>query len=179
MQDAITNLLERYLEEGSSESFMRLREAVAASPDYAPYGVSPENALSTIEESDYEKARTALLPLIRGWLLNPGIHTLLAFLHHKLGDEASANCEFELGARCLEGILSTGTGEEVRPYFVLHTVDEYDVLNHLGKKSREQRLVTTKQRQAYDVHECEDGTTLWFDVTTPYGLLVASLDQKT
>lgn len=178
MENALTTLLERYLDEGSQESFMRLRAAMAASPDYVPYGKSPENVLSTVEDGNHEKAKSALLALMGGWLLNPGIHTLLAFAHHKLGDEAGANLEFELGARCLKGILSTGTGEEARPYLVLHTADEYDVLEHLDKKSLRQRLITTMQRKAYDLHECEDGVIVWFDVTTPYTLLVASQDRK-
>ena len=64
MPEAGTNLFEKYLDDGSLESFLRLREAVAASPDYAPYANSPENALSTIEEGNYEKAKAALLPLM-------------------------------------------------------------------------------------------------------------------
>ena len=181
MDGEITDLLERYLEERSPEGFMQLREAVAASPDYVPYGTSPESVLSTVEEDDYEKAKVALLGIVRGCLLNPGIHTLLAFVYHKLGDEVAANIEFELGARCLEGILSTGSGEETHPYLVLHTADEYDVLEHLGKKSLNQALVlaTTPQRKAYDRHDCEDGVTLWFDVTTPYALMAASPGRKT
>ena len=179
MHGEIVDLLERYLEERSPESFMRLREAVAASPDYVPYGESPESVLSTVKEDDYEKAKTALLAIVGGGFLNPGIHNLLAFVHHKLGDEVGANYEFELGMRCLEGILSTGTGEEAHPYLVLHTADEYDVLDHLEKKSLTRQLVRTPQRQAYDRHECEDGVVLWFDVTTPYALMAASLDRKT
>jgi len=179
MQNSVSNLLEKYLDERSPESFMRLREAVAASPDYAPYADSPKNILSTVQDGDHEKAKSALLSIMWGWLLNPGIHTMLAFMYHKLGDEDGANVEFELGARCLEGILSTGTGEKASPYLVLHTADEYDVLEHLGKKSLKQALITTEQRTAYDVHECEDGTSLWFDVTIPYALMAASLERKT
>jgi hypothetical protein len=157
---------------------MRLREAIAASPDYAPYADSPENVLSTVGDCNYEEAKSALLSLMGGWLLNPGIHTTLAFAYHKLGDEVGAKLEFELGARCLEGILSTGTGEEASPYLVLHTADEYDVLEHLGKRSLNQALVTTEQRTAYDVHQCEDGTSVWFDVTTPYAVMVATRERK-
>jgi Domain of unknown function (DUF4919) len=178
MQNTVTSLLERYLEEGSKESFLRLRAAVAASPDYAPYDNSPEKALSTVEPGNHENAKSALLCLMGGWLLSPGIHTLLGFMYHKLGDEHGARLEFELGLRCLQGILSTGNGQETSPYLVLHTADEYDVLEHLGKKSLKQRLVTTSQKQAYDVHECEDGVTLWFDVTTPYGHMVAFRERN-
>jgi hypothetical protein len=179
MQASVINLLEKYLGERSPESFLRLREAVAGSPEYAPYTDSPNNVLSTVPAGDYEKARSALLPLMSGWLLNPGIHTLLSVVFYKLGDEDGARVEFELGARCLEGILSTGTGEQASPYLVLHTADEYDVLEHLGKKSVTQGLVTTEQKTVYDVHKCEDGTSLWFDVTIPYTLMAEALERKT
>jgi Domain of unknown function (DUF4919) len=179
MEHTVTSQLESYLEEGSLESFMRLREAVATSHDYAPYTDSPDQALATVEDGSYEAAKSVLLSLMGGWLLNPRIHNMLAFAYHKSGDEVRANFELELGARCLRGILLTGTGEEARPYKVLHTADEYDVLEHLGKKSRARSLVRTPQRQAYDVHECEDGVTLWFDVTTPYGHMVGSQDRNT
>src|SRR5215472_12780995 len=97
MQEVVLNLLEKYLEGRSQESFLRLREAVAASPDYKPYDNSPEIVLSTIEKGNYEQARTALLALMGAWFLNPGIHIMLAFMHHKLGDERGANMESTLG----------------------------------------------------------------------------------
>ena len=178
MQNNIHNLLENFLDEGSCESFLRLRQAVAASPAYAPYAETPESVLSTVGGADHEKAQSGLLSIVNGWLLNPGIHTMLAFTYYKLGDERSANVELILGERCLKGILSTGTGEEASPYLVLYTADEYDVLEHLGKKSLAQSLVRTQHRTAYDVHKCDDGTTLWFDVTTPYESLCASQERK-
>lgn len=79
VQSGVHGLLERFLKERSRESFLRLREAVAASPDYAPYGDSPKRILSIVGDGSYEKARSALLSLMGGWLLNPGIHTMLAF----------------------------------------------------------------------------------------------------
>jgi hypothetical protein len=56
------------------------------------------------------------------------VHKFLAFAYGKQGGKDAARIEYQLANLCLEGILSTGTGTEDKPYLVLHVEDEYDVL---------------------------------------------------
>ena len=168
MHEAVSLQLEYYLQDQSPENFRRLRKAVASSPDYAPYAEHYRGQVyPLIEAGQFEIARERLATLLPNWLLSPGIHALTSFVLHKLGQEEDALYEFGLGQAVMAGILTTGDGSEARPYLVLHTSDEYDVLAHLHKKSRRQSLAKKEERY-YDCQECEDGSHLWFDITTPY-----------
>lgn len=167
-----------YAEAQTPENFHRLRYAVAATSDYQPYSTSPSQALAGKDHTDFAEATKTLLPLIGNWFLNPGIHQLLSFFHHKMGNAKSAELEFALSTYFINGILSTGDGSEERPYHVLHTADEYDILEHLGKKSSSQSLILKPPTTALDRQACEDGSVLWFDVSIPYGRLVTSRDHS-
>jgi len=163
--------LERYLQEQSLESFLRLRDAVIASPDYAPYTSNYRSTVgSLLEREKYQEAIDYLMSVMDNWFLNPGIHRLVSFAHYKLGRDEEAGFEYWMYKVMVEGIASTGDGSAESPYLVLHTTDEYDVLEHLGKETRKQALVKGSDKQ-YDRHDCTDGSQIWFDVTTPYGFL--------
>jgi hypothetical protein len=123
VEESVIKELERFLEEQSVESFLRLRAAVAASKGYAPYGDTPEAAGSFAAREDWAQAKASLLALMPTYFLNPQIHTLLAYLHHKLGDETTAQAEFELATRFMSGILSTGTGDRDHPCLVPNDSD--------------------------------------------------------
>lgn len=171
MQESIQAHLERYLQEQSPESFLQLRDAVAASSSYAPYSDSyVETAHSLLKQEKFEEAIDYLMSMMLNWFLNPGIHKLVSFASHKLSKSDDAQFEYTLAMLFLKGILSTGDGSETRPYLVLHIRDEYDVLEHLGKEPVRQSLVNKGNRH-YDRQDCKDGSQIWFDVTTPHGYL--------
>ena len=170
MQQNVTTALQKYLQQPSVENFVSLREAVAASPDYAPYGVSPDNAGALFDQDKFAEAEALLLDMMGNFLLNPRVHKFLAFAFGQQGDKEKAQIEYQIANVCLEGILSTGTGAEDKPYLVLHVEDEYDVLRHLEKKPVRQALTGSNERKC-DVFECEDGSAVWFDVTVPHGHL--------
>ena len=174
MNESVLKELECFLENPSPENFLRLRAATAATKDYLPYGRKPEEVGEFLARGDFSRAQATLVALMPGYFLNPGIHTLLSFIRHKLGDEAGAGVEFDFGVSFLSGILSTGDGDEIHPYQVLYVNDEYDVLEHLSKKSHSQSLVSEGHRML-DRHDCEDGAKVWFDITTPYSALVRGL----
>ncbi len=165
MESAETHL-ERYLREQSLENFVRLRDAVVALPDYKPYSNYKLEAYSLLEKKKFKKAVKYLMSKMPGWILNPGIHRLVAFALHKLGDEDKAKSEYALARLFLNAILSAGDGSEAHPYLVSSVADEYDVLEHLGKGLRQQTLVERGNRR-YDRFDCEDGSQIWFDVTAP------------
>ncbi len=168
MQGSIIIQLEHFFEKQSPENFINLREAVAASPDYAPYASNyMDKVYALLEQEQFEEAKNHLMTVMANWILNPGIHTLASFVFQKLGRDNDARFEYGVSQLFLEGILSTGDGSETRPYLVLHTADEYDVLAHFDRKSQKQALVE-KEGRHYDRQECQDGSQIWFDITIPY-----------
>jgi hypothetical protein len=166
MGEPVKVYLERFLREQTLETFMSLRDAMIQSPDYDPYDHYQSEAHALLGEGEFEKVTEYLTSKMPGWILNPGIHKLLSFALHKLGDEERARMEFLLARAFLNGILSTGDGSEARPYLVSSVTDEYDVLEHLGKSLRQQSLVENEGRRC-DRFDCEDGSQIWFDVSAP------------
>jgi predicted Zn-dependent protease len=177
MSIPINDHLKNYLKERSAARFLQLRDAVARSPSYAPYASRLDPAHQLLDQGKFDEARQHLLSLLPNWLLNPGIHQLLSFVHHKLGEDRRAQFERAMAQAMLRGILSTGDGSAARPYLVLRTADEYDVLRHLGKRSRQQALVQEGERR-YDRQDCDDGSEIWFDVTVQLAHLGAQRTQS-
>ena len=164
MNNPIETHLKRYLDEPSAGRFVQLRDAVAGSPGYAPYAGRLDPAYALLDQGKYDEARHYLLSLLPNWLLNPGIHHVLSVVYRELGDERGARLERAMARAMLWGILSTGDGSAARPYLVLRSADEYDVLRHLGKRPRQQALVEQGGRRC-DRQICDDGSEVWFDVT--------------
>src|ERR1043166_2543059 len=79
MQEGISGLLRKFLEEPSVDNFLSLRAAVAESPDYAPYGASPDKACPLLDQEKFAEATAVLRDLIGNYLLNPRIHQYLGF----------------------------------------------------------------------------------------------------
>lgn len=165
-QVPLGTLLRCYLQQPSPENWNRLRDAAANSPCYSPYSDYRNQALALLSRGEWEQAKGYLLSTIPGLALNPGIHKMLSFALHKLGEQQSAQAEFVLAEALLRGIQSTGDGSEAHPYVVSSVQDEYDLLEHLGKTPRGQALVEKAPRY-YDRLDCEDGSQIWFDITQP------------
>jgi hypothetical protein len=177
VNNPIETRLKTYLEEPSAATFLQLREAVAGSPGYAPYADRLDPAYPLLDQGKYDEARDYLFSLLPNWLLNPGFHHLLSTVHHRLGNDRAARFEHAMAQAVLQGILSTGDGSAARPYLVLRTADEYDVLHHLGKRRRQQALVVEGERR-YDRQDCEDGSEIWFDVTVQLAHLASMRRQS-
>jgi hypothetical protein len=166
MSERVSEYLESFLQDPTFETFMPLRDAVIGSPEYDPYDHYQSEAHELLGKGEFEKVAEYLLSKMPGWVLNPGIHKLLSFALHKLGDAERARLEFLLAKAFLNGILLTGDGSEEYPYLVTCVTDEYDVLEHLGKSLKQQSLVE-KEDGRYDCLDCEDGSQIWFDVSVP------------
>ncbi len=159
------------------DSYLALREKVIASEAYQPYSNELETAGEFYEQGQVEEARDVLQNAMPNLLLSPRAHHLLSILFSKLGDEKSAQFEFFFGDACLEGILATGDGSADKPYLVVRTSDEYDVLEHLGKQLSMQGL-TADEEKHLDVIKCQDGTQYVFDITEAYNQLTKSFDEE-
>jgi len=97
-------------------------------------------------------------------MLSPRAHQMPGFLNHKLGDEKAAQMEGMIGRACIEGLLATGDGTEQRPYIVLRTSDEHDVIEHFERELKQQSLTNSDDKHI-DLVECTDGSKYWFDRT--------------
>jgi hypothetical protein len=173
MQNSVLERLGKYLQEDTLENFLSLRKAVAESAAYDPYADDLDTAEALLEQGQLEELAERLLSAMGNRILNPSAHMMASFVFRKLSDEQRADTELGLARVVLEGILSTGDGSQERPYLVLCTADEYDVLERLGKQVSQQSLVE-KDGKHFDRHACQDGTEVWFDVTTQ----LSRLDQR-
>lgn len=157
-----------YLQERTPDNLAKLREVMAASPNYAPYERYDKlQVFRMLEQGQAHQAAEYLMSVVLGWMLNPGIHRLLALAHYRMGDEERTRFEYWLYTSLIEAILSTGQGTEEQPYIVMYLDDEYDILEHLGKEVCLQAFVTQGKRYL-DRLDCKDGSHLWFDVTVPF-----------
>ncbi len=171
MAQDIAKLMDRYAQEQTAGRFLELQQAIADSSDYAPYTqLLGREAHDLLNGGHYEKAIEHLMSMMPNWLLNPGIHRMLSFAHDKVGSEGKAEFERNFAGLAMQGLLSTGDGSREKPYRVLHTRDEYDLLAYLGKEPSRQSLVP-QGRWRFDRIECKDGTEVWFDITFPFSHL--------
>jgi hypothetical protein len=169
MSESVKELFVQYLQSPSPETFERLRRAAAASPQYNPYSDGLSRAGALVGEEKFQEALDLIESVMPCWIMNPGMHMLASFAHHKLGHEKEAECEAMFCRALIDGILATGDGSRARPYKVMYVRDEYDVLEHLGKKRNVQALVG--DGVPMDEMTCEDGTVLWFDISAPMAAL--------
>lgn len=165
-----------FLQSPSPESFRAIRDAVAGHPKYDGYS----RDLSAMEEA-YQQKRYADVKAAFGGaqpnlLLSPGAHLLLSMALRDEGDAKNADLERFICYRCVEGIQSTGDGTRERPWPVLRTSDEYDVLGALGKQFSGQALAHENGR-SYDKMTCADGSELWFDVTDMFAALARRMNE--
>ncbi|MCP4109687.1 MAG: DUF4919 domain-containing protein [Desulfobacteraceae bacterium] len=167
MQDSVKTAFFNYTQNQSPENFLCFRDAVAASPDYSPYSDYKETVYDLIENEKFKQAKEYMMSVMPIWFFNPGIHELISFVLHELGEEKEAQIEFQLAMLLLDGILSTGDGSKKRPYLVLSVSDEYDVIEHFDKKVTMQSLVNEGNIQC-DLMEFDDKTSMYFDITVPY-----------
>jgi hypothetical protein len=177
MLDFILKPLNRFLQEPRPGNFLELRAALINSPLYSPYENYKETAYPLLDQEQYTEALDYLKSVLPKWFLNPGIHRTLAYTYHKLAHANEESLERDLANLLLNGILSSGSGSEARPYLVLYVDDEYEVLEGLGRKSRLQQLIE-KGNCYFDAQICEDGNTIWFDVTTPHSRLAQKMGMK-
>jgi hypothetical protein len=154
----------RYIEEGTSASFLQLREAVMGFPGFDPYSVEPEAVATFLDERRFEEGRELLMAAMDHFVLSPRLHLTLAMVHERLGDEEGAALEEGIAHLLLESLASLGKGTQGEPYLITHIRDEYDLMGYLHKESTAQSLVYADGR-SFDRHLCADGSEVWFDIT--------------
>ena len=166
-----------FLKKPTQESFLRVRGALVASPAYAPYASDLDDVAKLVKAGKWKEAQAKLQGAMPNLLLSPRAHRFASRVATALGDPKGAEAERAIADKCIQGILSTGTGTAERPYLVTRVADEYDVLGHLGKRKRVQGLRRQGDR-SHDVIQCEDGAEVWFDITDVFKQLTRRFKER-
>ena len=173
VQEDLDQLFASFLESRDVETFLAIRQRIIAADAYEPYSDEFITAEQLIDLYSLDEAREALEGSMPNLLLSPRAHRLLAEIDLEAGDVQAAEGQRMMAEACIDGILTTGDGSEQRPYLILRTSDEYDVLTHLGKRSEMQSLIV-KDEKHLDLIACTDGSEVWFDVTDAFARLTES-----
>lgn len=156
-----------FLQEPSLESFMAVRKFVLEHPAYDPYSAELQELDALIDKEEYQQVLDRFPEVLPNLLLSPRLHLMMAYVRRQTGDAEGSEAESAMAHLCASSILKTGDGTREKPWAVLRTSDEYDVLLFIDKKMVRQALVQQDGRKL-DRLECEDGTEVWFDVTDPF-----------
>jgi len=150
------------------ETFLALRKEVIASKAFKPYSDELRRAAKLSEAGKVEEARDLLLKSMDNLMLNPQAHSRLSSCYSALGDKEAAGKQDKIAEALIKGILSTGNGTKEKPYLVLRADDEYEILKALKKAPTSQSLQFDGRRK-FDVLDCNDDSTIYFDITDFYG----------
>jgi hypothetical protein len=156
--------LNAFLRERTLPRFLAAREAMIASSRFDPRSTVLPDVFRLLARGHYPEILKVTRESMGNWLLNPGFHFIRGQALRELGDEFRSSREADTGRALLGGLLLTGDGSPDRPYLVLRSADEYDVLGSMGRRCRAHQVVFRMGR-AYDGMACEDGGDVWFDVT--------------
>ena len=172
-------LLARAQAGDTTVSFTALRQAWAASPEYAPYGSGADKHADSLEVAlgrrDWARAvREADAALAVTWL-DATTHAMKAYAVEQMGDTAAAERERAVARRLVESVTESGDGTERSPYVVVTVAEEYAVLAVARLRRGSQTRGNCGQREC-DVLEATDPGTgkkyvLYFDITLPFAHL--------
>jgi hypothetical protein len=164
-----------FLQNPTEESFRAIRDAIVNHPKYDGYSHDLREMEDAYEQKRFADVKTAFAQAQPNLLLSPGAHLLLNLAMRDEGNTQGADMERFICFRCLDGIQLTGDGTKERPFLVLRTSDEYDLLSTLGKQLSQQGLIHENDR-SYDVMTCADGSELWFDITDMFAAMARRMN---
>lgn len=156
-----SHLFEQWANRPTREGLERLQDAVQAEPLYDPYRDLTGTVTPLLDEARHAAAKGSLLEVMPAHVLSPGAHAMLARAHEGLGDHARAGMERRLMTLTMQVILHSGDGTATRPFVVLATSDEYDVLEVLGFH-RSTQATTDVDGLLSDVFTDSDGRQVHF-----------------
>lgn len=157
----------RMIQTPTQENYLRVREMVLDHETYQPYSQDLSDIGDLMEKGEFQKAQDGLAAAMPNLLLSPRAHIFLSIIARETGSEDAAKMEGHVACACAEGIMATGDGSEEKPYLVVRTSDEYDLVEYLDTEMTGQRL-THKNDRHFDVLTTKDGRELWFDITVAY-----------
>ena len=158
---AVSDLLEAYALDPTSEGRHALHAAIMQDPGYDPLVLVSGTVAPLRRDGRHQDVVDTIRSWMPGVLLSPSAHGHLARALSELGDTASSRTESKFSRLSLESIAATGSGSRENPCSMLRIEDEYDVLRASSQRSVAQKQVTDERGQ-FDVHTVEDGGEIWF-----------------
>jgi hypothetical protein len=165
-----------FLTTPTAETFAAVRDLVVNAANYDGYSQDLRKMEDAYQQKRFADVKNAFAQAQPNLLLSPGAHLLLSITLRDEGNAKGSEMERFICFRCVDGIKSTGDGTEEKPYLVLRTSDEYDMLSALDKQFASQHLIHAKGR-SYDKMTCVDGSELWFDITDMMAAMAARLNS--
>lgn len=160
----IDERFQRFIEEPTRHSYLRVREKLMEQPQFDPYSDDLRFLELHFKNGEFEHVLREAAPLRSIWRLSPRFHYFLGISALETGNLELAEDEKTLSRACLYGLTDTGEGTAEEPFLVTYLSDEYDVIQCLGVEVRQQQVVDVDGRQL-DVLRDLDGKEHWFDVT--------------
>ncbi len=151
-----------FVAEPTKENHRKVYDRVVQHESYNPYGDDLHDLEAAFDAERYEDViKSQAVPSV---ILSPRFHLIMARAAEKEGLEDAMALEQQAFVACVDGILASGDGTIDNPYLVTAVADEYDIVYHLGTKTKGQDLLDYKGR-SIDKLTLDDGTYLYFDVT--------------
>ena len=147
----------------SEETLAPLQAEVMAAANYDPLVLFESVVSPLMDSGKYQGAVDAVWRMLPGVFLSPTAHAMLAHVYDQWGDEKASRRETKFARLAMDTLTSSGAGTQEAPYRVLRVSDEYDVLRYVQRTSVAQRVVVI-DGQGYDVHQCSDGSEVWFEL---------------
>jgi hypothetical protein len=146
------------------DTFGAIRNLVVKAANYDGYSEDLRKMEDAYQQKRFADVKTAFAEAQPNLLLSPAAHLLLSMTLREEGNEKASEMERFICFRCVDGIKLTGDGTQEKPFLVLRTSDEYDMLSTLDKQFASQHLIHADGR-SFDKISCADGSEFWFDIT--------------
>jgi tetratricopeptide (TPR) repeat protein len=177
--DALAGIVDRFLAKPNKENFTALQARVIADPGFDRKSQGLTDMLDLYKHKRYREALDRYHACAADLLLSGQAHFYAARCYEELGQKEMQKKEMAYVRACLQGLLATGDGSPERPIVVTHVSDEYDLLTCPFQTESKSQSLTEKKGRWYDVLECSNGKTYWFDVTLTLGRGHARSDSAT
>jgi hypothetical protein len=164
-----------FLTTPTSETFAAVRNLVVNAANYDGYSQDLRKMEDAYQQKRFADVKNAFAQAQPNLLLSPGAHLLLSITLRDEGNAKASEMERFICFRCVDGIKLTGDGTQEKPFLVLRTSDEYDMLSTLDKQFGSQHLIHDKGK-SFDKISCADGSELWFDITEMMAAMAARLN---
>lgn len=165
----LAGLIARFLAQPGKETFAAAQNGLIGDHGYDQTARGLDDMLDLYRQKQYRKALDRFKDASPDLALSPQAHFYAARCYEELGQKELQKKEMAYVRACLKGLLATGDGSPEHPFVVTHASDEYDLLACPLKTESKSQSSTHKKGRWYDVLECANGKSYWFDITQTFG----------
>ncbi len=160
----VQNAFSALVEEPTPANLQAVRGLLVAERTYDPYSDDLTQVNKLLHEGKNQEVIALVVKSQPNLLLSPRAHRLASEAAKKLGEKTLAAREKVFATRCVDGILATGDGSELRPFLIARVSDEADLLDAKFQTRIDSQGLIFRGDRKYDKVLGKDGNTYWFDV---------------